>query len=144
MLWGKPTNVVNIILNFLQNYRKLTAEEARSLLNSRSEWYGVVDGQQRLYAVIDLIQNVPNDWDSFLLNARIYPDAQPFLFRSVGRLIHAQRELDVVVEETVYDLMLAIRNEDMDFRRLSGKQTTTNPRIICALLNGDSVTPASM
>ena len=139
----KTNECANIILNFLQNYRKLTAEEARSLLNSRSEWYGVVDGQQRLYAVIDLIQNVPNDWDSFLFNARIYPDAQPFLLRSVGRLIHAQRELDVVVEETVYDLMLAIRKEDMDFRRLSGKQTTTNPRIICALLNGDSVTPAS-
>ena len=69
----KTKECADIILNFLQNYRKLTDEEARSLLNSTSEWYGVVDGQQRLYAVIDLIQNVPNDWDSFLVQCSYIP-----------------------------------------------------------------------
>ena len=68
-----------------------------------------------------------------------YPDAQPYLLRSFGRVIHSQRSLDVVVEDTVYDLMLAIIKEDQDYRMFLQKTTPTKPAIICCLLNGDNI-----
>ena len=72
------------------------------------------------------MEKVPIDWDSYMFNSSIYPDAQSFVLHSVGLLIHAHREKDIVIEENFYDLMLAIRKEDMFFRKLAEKQTSMN------------------
>ena len=106
----------------------LSESKAKEKVESRSVWYGVVDGMHRLTAIQELMQEIPERWDSFLWPVTILDGGQSIhVLKQLGRHQNRKHNSNFYIETTFYDMLYGMKEEaerlqSMSSRKPSAKQ----------------------
>lgn len=90
----------------------LSASEAREKMESRDQWFGVVDGMHRHSAILELIEKHPETWEGFRWPVTLLKGGVPLLtLKQLARVQNAKHSETCFVEPTLFDMLNGLREE---------------------------------
>ena len=106
--------------------KPLSESQAVEKAEGRSVWYGVVDGMHRLTAILELMDESPDVWESFLWPVTILKGGHSLqVLKQLGRHQNRKHDASFFIESTLYDTLIGLREESDRLRTMSnGKQPT--------------------
>lgn len=104
----------------------MSESQAIEKAESRSVWYGVVDGMHRLTAILELMDECPDTWESFLWPVTILKGGHSMqVLKQLGRHQNRKHDSSFFIESTLYDTLFGLREESDRLKSMSnGKQPT--------------------
>lgn len=104
----------------------ISDSQAIQKAEDRSVWYGVVDGMHRLTAILELMNESPDIWESFLWPVTILKGGHSLqVLKQLGRQQNKKHDSSFYIESTLYDTLVGLREESDRLKTMSnGKQPT--------------------
>lgn len=100
------------ILEHFTGFCKMSENDAKEKMKSRSTWFGVVDGMHRLAAIKELIHEQAEIWEQFLWPVTLLKgDCSIQVLRQLARQQNSKHNDAFYIEDTFFDVLKGLRDE---------------------------------
>lgn len=108
-------------------------EEISCTIEKYQKWYGIVDGNYRHKAIIQLMKEEPSTWESFKWSVCIIKSGCSLdRLRQLARCQNAKHDDDAWIETTLYDTLKGLYDEFLRLQRRPQKAKTTAVEVAAA------------
>lgn len=136
MFSGSPTSIVVplvVDLAYLLDEHMETicdsVDDAEAMKSRHNVWYGVLDGCQLHSAIMELIDEIPTKWRSFLWKVIIVrPTSTLEQYKKLTRVQNERSKAQYTYETTIYDLMRGLCETHDSIYNESLKKSRTGPQ----------------
>lgn len=111
-------------------------EQSASRIKSRLKWYGIIDGAHLHAAILEVMQENPNEWDGFRWRVTLLKGGFPIeRYRQLARVQNERQDERFHIQVTLYDSLSGLRQEyDRLCRENNGKKPTSTE--VAVVYNG--------
>lgn len=120
-------------------------EEVTRIIASREVWYGIVDGNCRHGAVLQLMKEEPDRWEAFKWSVCVVKSTCPVhRLRQLARTQYSKHEGDAWIEITFYEKLSGLYKEYLTLSTKRNKAKPTGSEVVTSYDGGNHTSKSNL